>query len=128
MADGLLTDVTTLEPAELTTGLRQLTDRRLLQPPVGHDVELRHPLLAEAIRRRLVGPESVDEHRRIAAALARSTDPAPAEVAEHWQRAEDPGEEIVWRIRAARAAGQRFASAQEGEQWLRVLELWPDGE
>ena len=90
LVDGLLAEVTTLEPSELTAGLRQLTDRRLLHPSVGNDVELRHPLLAEAIRRRLVGPEPVDVHRRIAAALARSTDPAPAEVAEHWQRAEDP--------------------------------------
>ena len=123
---GLLAEVTTLAPSELTAGLRQLTDRRLLHPSVGNDVELRHPLLAEAIRRRLVGPEPVDVHRRIATALARSTGPAPAEVAEHWQRAEDRRQELAWRIRAARAAGQRFASAQEGEQWLRVLELWPD--
>ena len=127
LADGLLSEVTTLAMAGLTAGLHQLSDRRLLHPSGDHDVELRHPLLAEAIRRRLVGPESADEHRRIAAALAGSIDPAPAEVAEHWQRAEDPQAEIVWRIRAARAAGQRFASAQEGEQWLRVLELWPEG-
>ena len=61
LVDRLLADVTTLAPTELTTGLRQLTDRRLLHPSIGHDVELRHPLLAEAIRRRLVGSEAVDE-------------------------------------------------------------------
>ncbi len=127
LADGLLSEVTTLASAELAAGLHQLSDRRLLHPTGDRDVQLRHPLLAEAIRRRLVRPESVDEHRRIAAALADTPDPAPSEVAEHWQRAEDPVEEIVWRIRAARAAGQRLAWPQESEQWLRVLELWPDG-
>ena len=126
LADGLLSDVTTLASADLAAGLHELADRRLLHPAGDQDVQLRHPLLAEAVRRRLVRPESVDEHRRIAAALAGAADPAPREVAEHWQRAEDPGEEIVWRIRAARAAGRRFASSQEGEQWLRVLELWPE--
>ena len=45
----------------------------------------------------------------------------------HWQHAGDPGREIVWRIRAARTAARRFAAVQESEQWLRVLELWPDG-
>ncbi len=126
LSDGLLSEVTTLASAELAAGLHQLADRRLLQPTGNQDVQLRHPLLAEAIRRRLVRPESVDEHRRLANALAGAADPAASEVAEHWQRAGDPAEEIAWRIRAAGAAGQRFAWAQEGEQWLRVLELWPE--
>ena len=127
LSDGLMSEVTTLASAELAAGLHQLADRRLLHPTGNQDVQLRHPLLAEAIRRRLVRPESIDEHRRLAAALAGTADPAPSEVAEHWQRAGDPAEEIGWRIRAARAAGRRFAAAQEGEQWLRVLELWPEG-
>ena len=75
-------------------------------PSPGTDVELGHPLLAEAIRRRLVAFEVTDEHRRLALALARSADPSPAEVAEHWRRAEDPAEEVVWRVRAAQAAGR----------------------
>jgi tetratricopeptide (TPR) repeat protein len=127
LTDTLLSEVTTLPSADLAAGLHQLADRRLLHPTGDTDVQLRHPLLAEAIRRRLVRPESIDEHRRLAAALAGTADPSPSEVAQHWQRAGDPGEEITWRIRAARAAGRRFAAAQEGEQWLRVLDLWPEG-
>ena len=106
LSDEVISEVTTLASAELAAGLHQLADRRLLHPTGDQDVQLRHPLLAEAIRRRLVRPESVAEHRRLAAALAGTTDPEPSEVAEHWQRAEDPVEEIVWRIRAARAAGR----------------------
>ena len=118
-------EVTALAPAELATGLHELADRWLLRSTESRAVELRHPLLAEAIRRRLVGPESVDEHRRIATALARSEGASAAEVAEHWQRAGDPSEEIVWRIRAARSAAERFALVQAGAQWRRVLDLWP---
>ena len=127
LTDGLLREVTMLASAELAAGLHQLADRRLLHSTGDQEVQLRHPLLAEAIRRRLVFPESADEHRRIAIALSASADPAPSEVAEHWQRAGDHREELGWRIRAARAAGRRFAWAQEGEQFLRVIELWPDG-
>ena len=124
----MLSEVTALASAELAVGLHQLAERRLLHPTGDQDVQLRHPLLAEGIRRRLVRPESVNEHRRLALALAGAADPAASEIAEHWQRAGDPAEEVIWRIRAARAAGQRFAAAQEGEQWLRVLDLWPEGE
>ena len=127
LAGVLLGEVTRLSLDELTAGLHGLADRRLLHSASSRVVELRHPLLAEAIRRRLVGPESVDEHRRIADALASASDAEPAEVAEHWRHADDPAEEIVWRIQAARAARQRFAATQESEEWLRVLELWPAG-
>ena len=122
----MLSEVTTLASAELVAGLHQLAARRLLHSTGDQDVQLRHPLLAEAIRRRLVRPESVDEHRRLAGALAGAADPEASEVAEHWQRAGESAEEIIWRIRAAHAAGRRFAAAQEGEQWLRALELWPE--
>ncbi|WP_344042268.1 hypothetical protein [Nocardioides panacihumi] len=122
----MLAAVTDLAPADLTSGLHELADRCLLAAATNRAVELRHPLLAEAIRRRLVGPEAAEEHRRLAIALADRTEPEPAEVAEHWRHADDPGQEIVWRIRAARTAALRFAAALESEQWLRVIELWPD--
>jgi tetratricopeptide (TPR) repeat protein len=126
--DRLLTDITRLNGRDLAEGLHDLESRHLLRPATGHRVELGHPLQAEAIRRRLVISESIAEHRRIAEALARSADPSPAEVAEHWQRAEDPAEEIVWRIRAAKVAAKRFALLQAGAQWRRVLDLWPGGD
>lgn len=125
--DGLLADITGLATAELAAGLHELDDRHLLRRSTGHLVELGHPLQAEAVRRRLVVPEIAAEHRRIALALGRSADPSPAEVAEHWQRAGDASEEIVWRIRAARSAAERFALIQAGGQWRRVLALWETG-
>ena len=102
-----------------------MTDRRLLQPPSGHDVQLRHPLLADAIRLRLLPTETAAEHRRLAAALAADADPSPAEVAAHWQGAEDTEQELGWRIAAARQAASQFAQREEARQWRRVLEIWP---
>jgi tetratricopeptide (TPR) repeat protein len=123
-----LRDVTTLTTDRLTTQLRDLDRHRLLAAStLGQDVQLRHPLLGEAVRRRLVVGEASDVHRRLAAVLATSRDPSAAEVASHWAGADDPEQELGWRIRAARAAADRFAPAQEADEWLRVLELWPDG-
>ncbi len=127
LADTVLEEVTGLSSAELAVGLHGLVDRRLLRSDTSRVVELRHPLLAEAIRRRVVGPEAVDTHRRLAVALSGAADPEPAEVAVHWRYADDLTQEIVWRIRAARTAARRCAAVQESEQWLRVLELWPEG-
>jgi tetratricopeptide (TPR) repeat protein len=126
LPDTLLPDITELAPVEVATGLHELADRRLLRPMTGHEVELSHPLLAEATRRRLLAFEVSDEHRRLAHALASHADASPAEVAEHWRRAEEPGEEVAWRIAAAQAATHRVALAEAATQWRRALVLWPE--
>jgi tetratricopeptide (TPR) repeat protein len=129
LADTQLRAVTGLATAALTAALRDLRARRLVAAAgEGHEVHLQHPLLAEAVRRRLIPGEAGAEHRRLAAVLADASDPAAAEVAEHWRGAEEPHEELRWRIRAAREAGARFAAAQEAEQWRRALEVWPEAD
>ena len=125
--EALLERATGLEAAELTAALHELMDQRLLRAGNHRPLELRHPLLAEAIRRRLLVGELADEHRRLAQALALGPDPSPAEIAEHWQMAGDPGAELTWRVAAARAAAERFAVAQAADEWRRALALWPDG-
>jgi tetratricopeptide (TPR) repeat protein len=127
LGDALLVDTTGLSSDDLSHGLHELDDRHLLAAPRAHELRLRHPLLAEAVRRRLLPHELGAAHGRVATALARSDDPSPAEVAEHWQRAGDVHEELRWRVRAAQAAGRRFALAQAAAQWRRALDLWPDG-
>ncbi|WP_374456100.1 AAA family ATPase [Nocardioides sp.] len=117
-----------LEVDELAEAMRSLRALRLLGR--GDDADnavLDHPLLAEAARRRLVPGEGREVHRRLARALANSPAPEPAEVALHWQRATEPGEELPWRVAAALESARRFDWSQEAEQWLRVLEIWPDG-
>jgi hypothetical protein len=132
VADRPLTDdqiraVTRLTPEDLNRLLRELADHRVLaEPAPSHEVQLRHPLLADAVRRRLVTGEASAEHQRLAQVLATSPDASPAEIAAHWQAAEDAEEELLWRTRAARAASSRYAAAQAAQEWLRVLELWPE--
>ena len=108
----------------VTAGLQQLAEARLLKPDADGLVQLRHPLLAEAVRRRLVPGESQEAHRSLAVALTEQADPPAAEVATHWRRAEDASHELDWRIRAAQQAAARFAPRQEAEEWVRALQLW----
>ncbi len=126
LTEGQLLSVTELSQARLTSAVRELARGRLLaSTPTAHDVRLRHPLLAEAIRRRLVAGESAVAHRRIAVALSEASDCSPTEVAAHWREALDPAEELRWRVRAAREAHTRFAAHHETREWGRALELWP---
>jgi tetratricopeptide (TPR) repeat protein len=114
-------------PSEvLVAGLHHLRGRRLL-PDVAHDgrVALRHPLLGEAIRRRLTATEAMAHHRRAAVALSTSGSGTSAEIAEHWRRAGDRHKELEWTARAAREADDRFAWAESASLWERVLALWP---
>ena len=107
-------------------GLRELDAQRLLAPADGPVVRLRHPLIADAIRQRLVPGEAPEVHRRVATVLAAAPDPPAAEIAEHWAAAGDTTEELRWRIAAARAASASFAVEAAATQWRRVLDLWPD--
>ena len=125
LSDGQLRDVTGLAAGPLTEALRTLAHRRLLAAR-SHDVSLRHPLLAEAVRRSMVLAESVEAHRVMATSMSGWTGISAAEVAEHWQACDEPDRELEWRIMAAREAHARFASAQEAEQWRRVIALFGD--
>ncbi|HSF34813.1 MAG TPA: AAA family ATPase [Nocardioides sp.] len=113
-----------VEEGLLTEVLRGLKDERLADIDAT-GVQLRHPLLAEAVRRRLLPGEAAAVHAAVATLLASTEHAEPAEVARHWQRAGEPDEERVWRVRAARAAAERYAGAQAAEHWRRVLALWP---
>ena len=119
-ASGLVTEA-------LLTALRRLDDLRLLATGDQHQVELRHPLLAQAVHRRLVPGEAAIVHRMLAEVMAHSRGAAAADVAEHWHGAGDRSEELRWRIRAAREADRRFAGRQAATHWQRVLDLWPPG-
>ena len=124
VAETLLGSVTGLSPAVLVGALHELRDRALLDTGT-EVVALRHPLLGEAISRRLTAMERTDLHRRVAEALSRAPDPDPAEVASHWSSVGDQVRELAWRVRAAQQADVRLAPAGAARQWLRVHELWP---
>ena len=114
-----------LATSELTSALHELADRRLLTPGGGRDIALRHPLLAEAIRGRLVSGEAATVHEKLAVGLAERSDSEPDEVAHHFAQAGCPEAELTWRIGTARQALRLFAPLEELHAWQRVLELWP---
>ena len=126
LPDDVVMTVAGLQVTELGRGVRELSHRRLLtaQPREGQ-IQLGHPLFAEASRRQLAGVEGRDIHLRLALALAGQEDVSPGEVATHLQAAGDGRRELEWRIRAARAAEARFAGAQAAIHWGRALDLWP---
>ena len=125
LTDAQLREVSSLEQGPLADGLRELAARRLLAAP-GLDVQLRHPLLAEAVRRSTVLPEAAEAHRVMGAAMGGWKEVPAAEVASHWQAADQPDREIEWRILAAEQAHARFATRQEADAWLRVIALWEE--
>lgn len=121
----LVRDVTGLDRTRLTVALRELDRARMLARASVAGVALRHPLVAEAARARLVPGESESLHRRLATCLARVPGHSAAEIAEHWRLAAAVDEELAWRVRAARAASSRLAPGEAGAHWLRVRDLWP---
>ena len=65
LAPAALAAVTGLEDPAPVRGLHELARAHLLaQASASDDVQLRHPLLAEAVRRRLVPTEAAAFHRR----------------------------------------------------------------
>ena len=124
LTEGTLRVATGLGRRQMAESLRELHEARLVEIS-GDTVHLRHPLLAEAVRRRLMPGETADVHLRLARAMSADPGAEPAEVAIHWQHAGAPADELTWRIRAARAASERFAASQAADHWLRALDLWP---
>ncbi len=125
MTAAQLARATGIDRASLTTALHTLQARRLVRSAPSDTVELHHPLLAEATRRRLVPGEATDVHVALAETLGAEPGASPAEVAAHWQGAGEPARELGWRIAAARDSAAGYDQAQSAEHWLRVLGLWP---
>jgi hypothetical protein len=124
LTPALLADVTRMLPGPLTAELRRLQDRRLVRS-VGDSVDLQHPLLADAVQRRLVPGEDLAAHRALAEALGSHPGAEAGEVAEHWRRAGDEDNEIRWRFAAADAAWARLDRRTEADHCVRIIEIWP---
>jgi len=118
---------------EVREGLRELLARRLLRHPDVADLfELRHALLAEAVRGELLPGERHDLHARIAQLMAGWDQPGLAsQICEHFARADRTTDELGWRITAARAAETVHAPQEAAWHWRRAISLWdavPDAE
>jgi DNA-binding CsgD family transcriptional regulator len=125
LAEELLSEITGLQLDAVRGGLQELAAARLLAGDVtGGGHRPRHALLAEAVAAGLLPGERKALHGRTARALqAAGGEVLAAEVAEHWQAAGRPAEELPARATAAGAAERVFAYAQAAAHWLRAIEL-----
>jgi DNA-binding CsgD family transcriptional regulator/tetratricopeptide (TPR) repeat protein len=125
LPEGLLSEITRLEPGEVRRGLRELAAVRLLADDTpGGTHRPRHALLAEAVAGGLLPGERAGLHERAARALEGTGDETlAAEVARHWQVAGRPAGELPARVAAATAAERVFGFAQAAVHWLRVIDL-----
>jgi tetratricopeptide (TPR) repeat protein len=127
IGSALLRTASGLEADQCAVALRRLARRRLLRTDISDDAELAHPLLVDAVRRRLLPGEGAHVHHRLAQAMAEEPGVEPAEVADHWRAAGRPDQEVGSRVAAATRARDRFAHREALQAWLRVLELWDAG-
>nr|WP_227466683.1 AAA family ATPase [Nocardioides dongkuii] len=126
LPESILADAAGITTAAQARAMHELRDKRLLAVHAASaETQLRHPLLAEAVRGRLLAAERTSDHRRLAAALSGVESADPAEIALHWREAAEPAHELPWRARAGHRARERLDPSQEAQHWLRVVELWP---
>ncbi len=132
----LLAEVAEMPPAELESALRAAVAAQLLVADPDGGYEFRHALVREAVHDDLLPGEHGRLHARYASAIdARPqlvpAGDAPAELAHHWYSANDLPRALSAAVRAAEAAGQRYAYAEKSRLLERALKLWeqvPDAE
>ena len=117
-------ELCTSADVDVAAGLRELLGCHLAEPADLDRYRLRHALLADTVRGTLLASHRVALHTGVARALAARGDESPAEIAAHWSRAGNHGEEARWSVRAARHAESVFAWREASACWHRVWELW----
>ncbi len=121
----LIGDVCGLREPELSRALRLAVGERLLVKRDDDDrFEFRHALMREAIVRDLMPGERVALHRRIAEALVDQGDANAAELAFHWEAAEQWAPALTARVEAGRAAERVHALADARRHYESAVRLW----
>ncbi|MFD0579527.1 helix-turn-helix transcriptional regulator [Dactylosporangium darangshiense] len=125
----LLAEVAELPHGELEAALRVAVTAQLLVAEPNGGYEFRHALVREAVHDDLLPGEYARLHARYAATIeARPhlvpAGDAPAELAHHWYAANDLPRALTATLRAAVAAGERYAYAEKSRLLKRVLKLW----
>ncbi|MFI7546569.1 AAA family ATPase [Actinoplanes sp. NPDC049599] len=125
----LLSRVAGIDEADLESALRTVVAAQLIVFDADGGYEFRHALVREAVHDDLLPGEHARLHARYAEAV--EAEPqlvamgrAPAEIAHHWYAAHDHPKALISARRAAEAASQRYAYAEQARLLERVLELW----
>lgn len=95
-------------------------------------VRFRHDLLRSALRDTLVAAERRRQHVVVARAVERTAPRLPwsaarvaAELSGHWHEAADPGQALVWALRAADAATAVHAPDEAWHHLAQAVHWWP---
>ena len=126
----LLAAVTGSDDASAQAMARAAIDARVFVAPDGaRSYEFRHALVRQVVLDDLVPDERVSLHRRIAAAITEQPSAAVdldrvAELARHWDAAEDATEALRWSVAAGDQAVRRYAFEAGAAAYERALAWW----
>jgi DNA-binding CsgD family transcriptional regulator/tetratricopeptide (TPR) repeat protein len=128
----LLAAVAGLGDETLLAALREAVGSQLLVTTPGEDAyDARHALLREVINADLLPGERLRLHAGLAQALTEQPGRAgvppvvvAAEVAAHWDAAQEPDRALRARVAAGLAAERTHASAEADSHYQRALGLW----
>ena len=128
----LLAIVVGLDDRRLDQGLRVAVSDQLLVTAAGQDgYDVRHALLREVLDADLLPGERSRLHARYARALTQQPEladgppaVATAELAAHWDAADEPARALPARVQAGRAAERARAFPEALVHYERALELW----
>ncbi|HEV7808845.1 MAG TPA: AAA family ATPase [Solirubrobacteraceae bacterium] len=121
----LLGAATERDEHELVAALREAVAAHVLVQHADR-LNFRHALVREAVCADLLGGERATLHRRVAEALARTSDPTnQGELAGHWHAAGDVDRALTASVGAGLAAARTYAFRDALEHFERALELWP---
>jgi hypothetical protein len=106
VGEDVLSSCCSLEMQQVRGAVRALGLARLLRAPDEMGAfQLRHVLLAEAVREALLPGERREWHMRLARSLiGEGHATSSGEIAEHYRAAGDTGSELAWRVRAGQHA------------------------
>jgi DNA-binding CsgD family transcriptional regulator len=128
----LLAAVAGLDDQQLEGALRQAVAQQLLVTEPGQDgYRFRHALLREVVDAGLLPGERARLHACYAHALTQQPElatgspaVAAAELAAHWDAAEEPARALPARVQAGLAAERARAFAEAHRHYQRALQLW----
>jgi DNA-binding CsgD family transcriptional regulator len=108
----------------LSAVLRDAVAQHVLRSTPDDRYAFRHALMREAVADSLTVGERVALHAAIAAELVAAGDDAAAELAYHWEGAEQPASALRAYVRAGLEAERTYAFGEAREHFARARQLW----
>jgi DNA-binding CsgD family transcriptional regulator/tetratricopeptide (TPR) repeat protein len=120
---GLLRAVSGVPEPQLSALLRAAEGQHIVEQVAADAYAFRHALMREAVAGTLTPGERVALHAAVAAELVTGGDEEPAELAYHWEGAEQPASALRAHVRAGLEAEGTYAFGEAREHFARAREL-----